>query len=263
MDFRYITPEAAMKGRFAAESVPAWKTTILCFRDLKRSLRIVRQSGAKPLGRYLLWGLDRTPNEEFVYEIHFADEPVGLVTRCIWGGPQAAILVEELAYLGVRNIISWSCAGSFDPAVRKGELIVAASAITTDGTSLSYTSEPVVFPDPGLLALSSDVSRGLSYGLRRVCAATTDAIYRETPEAVENWRKKGAQIVNMETSAFYAAGAACGVKCLWMGHITDCIGETWEDWFSDLETAEDASMRLCLEVAARLALSLCVQTDEA
>ena len=253
MDFRYITPEVIMKGRFVDGPPPTWKTAILCFRDLIRSLRIVRQSDAKPLGRHVLWGLDRMPNEEFVYEIHFADKPVGLVTRCIWGGPQAAILVEELAHLGVENIISWSCAGSIDPAVRKGELVVADSAITSDGASLSYTSEPVVFPDPELLALISEVSRGLSYGLRHVCAATTDAIYRETPEAVENWRKKGAHIVNMETAAFYAAGAACGVKCLWMGHITDCIGETWEDWFSDLESAEDASMRLCLEAAARLA----------
>ena len=253
MDFRYITPKAIVKERFADNPPPAWKTAILCFRDFTRSSRIVRQSDAKSLGRHVLWGLDRTLNEEFVYEILFADKPVGLVTRCIWGGPQAAILVEELAYLGVRNIISWSCAGSLDPAVRKGELVVADSAITSDGTSLAYTSEPVVFPDPELLALISDVSRGLSYGLKHVCAATTDAIYRETPEAVDNWRKKGAQIVNMETSAFYAAGAACGVKCLWMGHITDCIGKTWEDWFSDLESAEDASMRLCLEVAARLA----------
>lgn len=253
MDFRYITPEAIVRERFTGNPRPAWKTAILCFRDFTRSMRIVRQSGAKPLGRHVLWGLDRTLNEEFVYEIHFGDKPAGLVTRCIWGGPQAAILVEELAYLGVRNIISWSCAGSLDSAVRKGELVVADSAITSDGTSLAYTSEPAVFPDPELLMLAADVARGLSCGLTHVCAATADAIYRETPEAVENWRKNGAQIVNMETSAFYAAAAACGVKCLWMGHITDCIGKTWDDWFSDLERAEDASIRLCLELAARLA----------
>ena len=226
MDFRYIAPEAIMKERFVDSPPPTWNTAILCFRDFTRSSRIVRQSGAEPLGRHVLWGLDRTLNEEFVYEIPFADKPVGLVTRCIWGGPQAAILVEELAYLGVRNIIGWGCAGSLDPALRKGELVVADSAIASDGTSLAYTSEPVVFPDPELLALITDVSRGLSCGLSPVRAATTDAIYRETPEAVENWRKKGAQIVNMETSAFLR-----GSGCLWRKKLVDGPRHRlhWED----------------------------------
>lgn len=167
MSFRYITPEAIVKERFANNPPPAWKTAILCFRDYTRSMRIVQQSGAKSLGRHVLWGLDRTQNEEFVYEILFAGKSVGLITRCIWGGPQAAILVEELAYLGIENIISWSC---------------------------------------------------------------------------------------METSAFYATAAACNVKSLWMGHITDYIGETWENWFSDLESAENASIKLCLELTAILAV---------
>jgi hypothetical protein len=41
----------------------------------------------------------------------------------------------------------------------------------------------------------------------------------------------GGQVVNMETSALYAASETCGIRCLWTGHVSDCLaGSEWEEW---------------------------------
>ena len=83
-------------------------------------------------------------------------------------------------------------------------------------------------------------------------AATVDALYRETETDVEAWRKDGAQIVNMETSALYAASLTCGVSSVWIGHISDrLVGGEWEEW-TDLNDMTQTSAALALEMLAEL-----------
>ena len=249
----YITPEVFMQGRFDDNPRPEWKTAVLCFRDLEGSGLLVQGLGARPLGYQVLTGMGEFPGNPLPYthELAIGQARVGVIARCGWGGPQTAILVEELAYIGVTKIIGIGAVGSIDPAIPKGSQVVAQVALTTDGTSKAYTDAPELMGDALLCSLALAAGERLSTGVRKVCAVTTDAIYRETEAVVEAWRTKGAQVVNMETSALYAASATCGISSVWIGHVSDSMrGSEWEEWTG----IEDMTV-----VSAKLVLAMLIE----
>lgn len=246
----YITPEVFMQGRFDDNPRPEWKTAVLCFRDLEGSRLLVQGLGARPLGYQVLSGMGEFPGNPLPYahELTIGQANVGVIARCGGGGPQTAILVEELAYIGVTKIIGIGAVGSIDPTIPKGSQVVAQVALTLDGTSKAYTDAPELRGDALLCSLALAAGERLSTGVRKVCAVTTDALYRESEADVEAWRKQGAQVVNMETSALYAASATCGIRSVWLGHVSDCLrGSEWEEWI-DIEDMTVMSAKLGLEM---------------
>ena len=129
----------------------------------------------------------------YAHELAIGQARVGVIARCGWGGPQTAILVEELAYIGVTKIIGIGAVGSIDPAIPKGSQVVAQAALTTDGTSKAYTVAPELKGDALLCSLALAAGERLSTEIRKVCAVTSDALYRETEAEVRTWRAKGAR----------------------------------------------------------------------
>ena len=88
--------------------------------------------------------------------------------------------------------------------------------------------------------------------MKPVRAATVDALYRETPELIDEFADQGARIINMETSALYAASTACGVRSLWCGYISDCIVDgKWDDWYADLSNAAETTIQTCRSLLAK------------
>jgi uridine phosphorylase len=194
---------------------------------------LVRKLNARPVGRKVLYGLEESLERPFVYEATLGGPRLVLVGRCLWGAPQTAILVEELACLGVRIILGFGVAGSLVDALDKGAQIVASSGVVTDGTSRAYTSAAEVAPDFGLVSALATVATDLGIALRPVKVATVDALYRETPADVRRWLALGAEAINMETAPLYAASGACGVRSLWLGHVSDRLSlatHAWESW---------------------------------
>ena len=59
------------------------------------------------------------------------------------GGPSAAIVLADLAELGLRRAVRVGTCIAVDPALRTGELLAVAEALTSGGAA---------FPDPGLSA---------------------------------------------------------------------------------------------------------------
>ena len=235
---RYISPEKLVRSRFSDQSeAPRWDAAILCFRGSSGSGAMVDALSAKPLGRRAFWGMEETTQAPHVYTAHRAGMDVGVIARCVWGGPQAAILVEELSVFGVKTVIGYSCAGSLDPDLDRGRQLVVNRALGTDGTSRQYGDGPFP-PDGQLLTLAPPAAR--------VAAATVDAVYRETSEVVDRWRDAGAQVVNMEVAPFYAASTACGIRALWLGHVSDVLAGDWKDWFVDRQGMNRATAENCL-----------------
>jgi uridine phosphorylase len=188
----------------------------------------------------------------YAHELAIGHAKVGVIARCEWGGPQTAILVEELAYIGVTRIIGIGAAGSIDPAIPKGSQVVAQTALTSDGTSQAYTVVPDLKGDATLCSLALAAGERLFTGIHKVCAVTTDALYRETEADVCIWRARGGQVVNMETSALYAASEICRISSLWIGHVSDCLVEgEWVEW-SDIEDMTVVSARLGLEILTQM-----------
>jgi uridine phosphorylase len=75
----------------------------------------------------MLYGLEHSIDIPQVYEATIDRHRVGVVSRCIWGGPQAAILVEELAELGVKYMIGYGAAGGIVPDLPQGTQIVVSN----------------------------------------------------------------------------------------------------------------------------------------
>ncbi|MEO2003601.1 MAG: hypothetical protein ABGY41_05850 [Candidatus Poribacteria bacterium] len=228
---RYIDPGDSIRGRLEDAGDPGWEAAVICFRDLEGSRTIVSRFGAAPARRRLLWGMEPSIDAATTFVRRIGERNVVIVARCHWGGPQAAILVEELAELGVRTIVGVGAAGGLVEGFPKGTQAVATRALVTDGTSPHYTSDDAVCPDPDLLDLAKAVATDADLPTRDACVATVDAVYRETPELVESYRALGAQIVNMESAPFYAAATLCGVRALWIGHVSDSLADgQWEPW---------------------------------
>lgn len=218
-----------MKGRFAETKRPAWDLAILSFRSRQSSTELVQRVRASPVDHKTVRGFEGANGDAVVYETVIGQKRIGIVPQCVWGGPQAAILVEEIACLGVKQIIGFGVAGGIVPNLATGTQIVAAVGITSDGTSRAYTDQVEVGASPALLALLPGVAAAQNVEIVPVKVATVDAFYQETETLLALWRRQAVQAINMETAPLYAASAFCRVESLWLGHIADrLVDQTWE-----------------------------------
>ena len=230
---RYITPEALLRLRFGDGARPRWDLAILCFRGQLGSESLARALGARAVRDKTFYGFSESAADGSVHEAALADARVVLVPRCLWGGPQTAILVEELACLGTPIVLGFGVAGSLAKDLPKGTQVLATAGVATDGTSRAYTTRAEVPADSGLAASLAEAAATRGIDLVPVKIATVDALYRETPDDVRGWLGRGARAINMETAPLYAAAAACGVRTLWLGHISDTLyldRPEWESW---------------------------------
>ncbi|MHA6484130.1 phosphorylase family protein [Paenibacillus sp. strain BS8-2] len=142
LEDRYLSPQIVMANRFVNYPKPDWKIAILCFRDFIGCDAIVKCFNAKPLdGFKVFYGIDAHETKNQVFECEINEVKIGIITRLSWGGPQAAILVEELSYLGVQYVIGYGAAGSINMNFNKGDLVIGTKSLVTDGTSYTYKND--------------------------------------------------------------------------------------------------------------------------
>ncbi|MBN1344906.1 MAG: hypothetical protein JXQ73_19585 [Phycisphaerae bacterium] len=251
---RYITPEHCIKTRLGDRPPPCWAAGLMVFRDHPHSQQVLEAfAPVRPVQYPLLYNLTNPNVEPFVFEADLAGQTIVIITRCVWGGPQAAILTEELAHLGVPFILGYGVAGSIDPDLPQGRLIVAESALPLDGTSRAYGAQAVHQAEDSLIRTAIWHAGANHADLTPVTAVTVDALYRETPELMEGLRAQGGQVINLETSTLYTVAAACGVRSLWLGYVSDCLTDgRWADWFVDLRAAAHQAIRISRDLLATL-----------
>jgi uridine phosphorylase len=246
---RYIKPEAILRMRFGEPPWPSWDVAVLCFRGDGGGNALVEKLHARPVGARTLYELEETLERPYLYETALGGRRILLVLRCLWGGPQSAILVEELACLGVGVIVGFGVAGSLVEALPKGTQIVGASGIVTDGTSRAYTSADAVGPDTGLFTAVQTMAERQRIPLAPARLTTVDALYRETPDDVRRWLGLGAEAINMEIAPLYAAAEVCGVRSVWLGHVSDTLPLATRQWESWQRPAAMTDITIALTVA--------------
>jgi uridine phosphorylase len=121
------------------------------------------------------------------------------------GAPSAAIVLEELAGVGVRRAIRVGTCGALDQALALGELICAEAALAEDGVTRSLGGDRLARPDQRLQ------QRLAANGAEAAVVATTDLFYEVDSRARERWRAGGARAVEMEAAALFVLGARLGV----------------------------------------------------
>lgn len=122
------------------------------------------------------------------------------------GAPSAAIVLHELAELGVRRAVRVGTCGALDDGLALGELIRATSALPEDGVSRSLGAHGPVGADPGLLAGLERAGGG-----EPAPVVSTDLFYNDSGAPRARWQRAGARAVEMETAALFVLGPRLGV----------------------------------------------------
>ncbi len=158
--------------------------------------------------------------------------PLGVVSAGI-GGPSAAIVVEELAQLGVRTLLRVGSSGPIDPRLRGGDLAISLAAARYESTSRVYVAEgfPAV-ADPAVFRALVDAADSLGVRYRTGITATVETFHlsqgrqgirplppSEGAHSIAELRALGILNIEMETSVVLtlarlyglAAGAVCAV----------------------------------------------------
>ena len=155
------------------------------------------------------------------------------------GGPSAAIVLWELALLGVTRAVRVGTCGALDASLSLGDLVVASEALGADGTSRRLAGSDRHTPDQALTAALS------SAGVRSGLVVSTDVFYEPdgaSPEA--GWRDAGALAVEMEAATLFAVGALRGVAVGCVLAVSDTIGEDGSRSRISEEALEAASLAL-------------------
>lgn len=141
------------------------------------------------------------------------------------GIPSIGIYSYELYHFyDVETIIRVGSAGSYDPDLNLGDLVIAQGACTDSNYAAQYEL-PGTFAsiaDFGLLRRAAEACerRKLHYKVGNILSS--DVFYSDNPH-VDRWRKMGVLAVEMEASALYMNAARAGKRALAICTISDHV----------------------------------------
>lgn len=164
-----------------------------------------------------------------VYEIEYANKKMGLFLSRV-GAPACVCGLEEIIALGAKKVVLFGCCGILNQSIADGKIIVPSSAVRDEGTSYHYfsESEEINAEDSSTDTVVQCLKQHkIPYVVGKVW--TTDAIYRETPEAIEERKKQGCIAVEMECSASLAVAKFRNIAIIQFFYGADNLdSDTWE-----------------------------------
>lgn len=152
-----------------------------------------------------------------------------IITRCTFGGPNVAALVEELSSFGVKEFILWGYCGAIHKNVKIGDIIVAKQALREDGASYHYLEDEQDFVESNWF---EEWAFARDYSLLEGPIWSCDAIYRETEDKISRYEKRGILGVEMEIASFYAVCRYKQVKGIAFVIVSDTfLNGVWKSGF--------------------------------
>jgi len=156
------------------------------------------------------------------------------LTGPFMGAPYSVMLLETLAAWGARQVIFLGWCGSISTTLSIGDIVVPTLAWSDEGTSRSYADNPFAVPSASLSSDIRSVLQSHALPFHEGTIWTTDAIYRETPDKVNYFQKKGAIAVEMELSALFTVAEFLGISIGAILVVSDDLSSlTWQPGFKD------------------------------
>lgn len=155
-----------------------------------------------------LLGLAKSDYQKlFTSRLYISDPPETAysLTGPIIGAPYAVMVLETLIAWGARKIIFLGWCGSISQKIKIGDIIVVTSAMIDEGTSRHYRADgrQISFPsEPMINELKGALDR-IPVNCHHGPVWTTDAIYRETRDKIDNYQRLDVMGVEMEISALF------------------------------------------------------------
>jgi len=121
--------------------------------------------------------------------------------------PDTAMTTEILCAAGAESLIRIGSCGSLQDHVKIGDLVIVTGAIRGEGTTSYYVPKnfsTVAHPDIVRALQRAAESLRVRYHLGRVF--TTDALFQETPELIQELNEQNVSSIDMVTSSFLTIG---------------------------------------------------------
>lgn len=150
---------------------------------------------------------------------------VGIVPNVV-GGPYAVLVAEQAFASGCELLIDLTSAGRVvQLAEHAPYFVIVEKAWRDEGTSLHYLPPTIwAHAEAALLSALDDLpSQVGGQPLLRGPSWTTDAPFRETPDALAQAREAGVLAVEMEAASLYAFAAARRRTVLCVAHVTNDV----------------------------------------
>jgi uridine phosphorylase len=218
-------PVALLREARRQKGLPAADVPPVCILDPDGDIvRRLRQTGQARA--FEAWPCYHTSLDTFL----LARQTVGII-GCVVGAPFAVLVAEELFACGCRLLLSVTSAGQITPSAPPPYFVIIDRALRDEDTSHHY-APPSEYgaADSQLVNMASKALKDRKQHVVVGSTWTTDAPFRETAEAIETARSKGALAVEMEAAALYTFASAAGVKVLCLAHVTNTMGQTGQDF---------------------------------
>jgi uridine phosphorylase len=124
------------------------------------------------------------------------------------GGPSGAIVLEELATLGVRRALRIGTGVALHGRLELGDVVLVGEAVADDGASKALGANCASRPDPRL----QDRLRRVAETAPEATVASTDLFYDpERERRRDEWLAAGASAVELGTAALFEVGHRRGI----------------------------------------------------
>lgn len=147
-----------------------------------------------------------------------------IVIAEMYSGPPTVATVEDLYFYGIRKIFGIGFVGSLADEFKIGENVYALSTLPEKGTTPHYLD----LPEDQHIMNVQDYPR-----LKSCFVWTTNGFYRQRKEDIEKAKSLKCNVVNMDTSPFYAACQVFNIKAQYFATVSDSYAEKWNNSLSE------------------------------
>ncbi len=117
--------------------------------------------------------------------------------------PDTAITTEILCAGGVESLIRIGSCGSLQEQVKIGDLIIVTGALRGEGTTSYYVPKNFsTVSHPTVIEALTEAAKGLKVRYHLGWVFTTDALFQETPELINELEQQKITGIDMVTSTF-------------------------------------------------------------
>lgn len=136
-----------------------------------------------------------------------------VVTVPFVGNANASGTIEELHYLGIRNVLCAGSAGLIDENFDDEKLLVVSSAIRDEGGSYHYAPPEIfTYTDPKITDAIKKTFDDMGIGYEIGTTWTFDTFYKESEARIAKRKSQGAVAVEMECATFCVVAKHCNMR---------------------------------------------------
>lgn len=190
-----------------------------------------------------------------VYKIRYKNADIAFYLSRV-GAPACVAGFEEIIAMGAKKFVLFGSCGVLDDHKVKDNIIIPVSAVRDEGTSYHYLPpSPEIEADPHSVQTLEKVLTDCGYSCIKGKTWTSDAIYRETVPAIEERKREGCLVVEMECASMLAVAKYRGIPFIQFLYGADHLGsDTWEIRDLALYGLTDAEKYMVLAFECGLAL---------